>query len=266
MSSPSRLRVAPALHGRRSLHARRRGPDRVVWPGLAAEHSGGYHAAPSDDPDPEPDPDVDGAGLVPFGLPVLAEVPELAHVLDRLTVADDALLDAVVGLADLLADGRVETVTGVGVEHWLSIVARMTRMDRRLLLRTCRLLQRLPALDAAVRDRRVSFAQLRGLTIALRAAPRRLDHELDVMLAGLLDGLDRLERPDPDVLVRQVTDTLDELDADDLDAREQGATAGRYLQLQPRLDGTGGRISGELDAAGLALLDAATTPTAAQAA
>jgi hypothetical protein len=232
-----------------------------VWPGLAAEHVGGYHATPPDDRDVGSD--VEEA---PFGLPVLAELPELAAVLDRLTVADDALLDAVVGLADLLACDRVETTTGVGVEHWLSIVARMTRMDRRLLLRTCRLLGRLPSLDAAVRGHRVSFAQVRGLTIALRSAPRRLDDQVDAVLAGLLDGLDGFDRPDPDVLVRQVADALDELDADDLAAREQGATAGRYLQLQPRLDGTGGRVVGDLDAAGLALLDAATTPTAAQAA
>jgi hypothetical protein len=267
MSSSARLRVAPALHGRRSLDARRRGPDRIVWPGLAAEHGGAYHAVPPPDEVDGPHRRDEGRDAgVPFGLPVLAELPELAQVLERLAVADDALLDAVAGLADLLARGRVETVTGVGVEHWLSIVAGLTRMDRRLLVRACRLLGRFPALDAAVRAHRLSFAQLRGLTIALRAAPRRLDDQVDAVVGSLLDGLDRLERPDPDVLVRQVSDALDELDADDLAAREQGATAGRFLQLQPRLDGTGGRISGELDAAGLALLDAVTTPTAAQAA
>ncbi|HSK25215.1 MAG TPA: hypothetical protein VK906_18655, partial [Egicoccus sp.] len=77
MSSPVRPRVAPALHGRRTLRARRTGPDRIVWPGLAAEHGGAYHATA-----PEPD-----GGAVPFGLPVLAELPELAAVLQRLTVA-----------------------------------------------------------------------------------------------------------------------------------------------------------------------------------
>ncbi|HSK22336.1 MAG TPA: hypothetical protein VK906_04130, partial [Egicoccus sp.] len=125
----------------------------------------------------------------------MAELPELAAVLDRLTVADDALLDAVAGLAELLATDRVETVTGVGVEHWLTIVARTTRMDRRLLLRACRLLGRLPALDAAVRAHRVSFAQLRGLTIALRHAPRRLDDQIDGVLASLLASLQEFERP-----------------------------------------------------------------------
>jgi hypothetical protein len=57
----------------------------------------------------------------------------------------------------------------VGVEQWLGIVARQTRMDRRLLLRLCRLLDRFPTLKAAVAARQVSFAQLRGLGLALRS-------------------------------------------------------------------------------------------------
>jgi hypothetical protein len=66
--------------------------------------------------------------------------------------------------------------------------------------------------------------------------------------------------------VRQVTDAVDELDPDDLAERERDASAGRFFALQPRLDGTGGKVTGELDAAGLALVDAATAPTRAQAA
>jgi hypothetical protein len=211
--------------------------------GLAAERGGGYDAE-----------------RAPFGLPALAELPELAAVLEDLTAADDRLLAAVAGLADLLRSDAVETTTGVGVDHWLAAVATVTRMDRRLLVQACRLLQRLPALDTAVRRRRVSFAQLRGLTLALRSVATELDEALDRVLASLLDGLARLDRPDPDVLVRQVADAVDELAPDDLADREREAAAGRYLALQPRLDGTGGRFNGDLDASGLALLDAATTP------
>jgi hypothetical protein len=142
------------------------------------------------------------------------------------------------------------------------VVASQTRMDRRLLLRACRLLRRLPTLDAAVRDHRISFAQLRGLTIGLRSVGAEADGEIDRLVGSLLDGLARLERPDPDVLVRQVVDALDELAPEDLASRERAANGGRFLHLQPRLDGTGGRVVGEFDAAGMALLDAATTPSA----
>jgi hypothetical protein len=286
--------TAPAAQPRTVYRCGRRRAG--VRSGLAAEHGGGYGktddqlslasrteapAAPSlDEPRGAVDPGRGGPTPVaangtaaavgetaaPFGLPVLAEVPRLASVLGHLDVADRAQLAAVAELADLLAGDEVERVTGVGVDHWLAAVARLTRMDRRLLVRTCRLLHRLPTLDGAVRAGRVSFAQLRGLTLALRGVRRELDGQVDRLLGVLLDELERLERPDPDVLVRQVADAVDELDPDDLADRERDAAADRYFALQPRLDGTGGRVHGDLDAAGLALVDAATAPTARQAA
>ncbi|MFA9430174.1 hypothetical protein [Egicoccus sp. AB-alg2] len=207
---------------------------------LAGEHQGAYQASPAGPtPDVPSPPGSSSAAEAPFGLPVLAELPQLAGVLQRLKAADGALLDAVAGLADLLGDDAVERTTGVGIEHWLAAIGAQTRMDRRLLVRAGRLLRRLPSLHAAVRAHRISFAQLRGLTIGLRTARRELDHQLDQLLSALLD----------------------ELDPHDLAARERGAEAGRFLQLQPRLDATGSTLHAELDAAGLALIDAATTPT-----
>lgn len=257
------LRPSPVTRGHRLLRAGsggyRAGSGVGLGPGLsadlAAERHGDYDGrAPSGD---------NAAPPPPFGLPVLAELPALATVLDQLTVAGTALLDAVAGLADLLDSDAVEQTTGVGVEHWLAAVATQTRMDRRLLLRACRLLRRLPTLATAVRHHRISFAQLRGLTIGLRNARKELDTQLDELLAVVLDDLDRLDRPDPDVLVRHMVDALDELDADDLAARERQATTGRFLALQPRLDGTGGRLIAECDAAATALIDAATAPSPA---
>jgi hypothetical protein len=236
------------------------GPRRArVVAGVAAEFGGSYDAGAHarDDGRPAPVPS-------PSAAPVLAELPDLAAVLADLDVADRAQRSAVVRLADLLCDDEVERTTGVGPDHWLASVARLTRMDRRLLVRTCRLLHRLPTLAAAVEDGRVSFAQLRGLAIVLRTARRELDGEVDRLLRALLDGLGQLERPDPDVLVRQVADALDELDPEDLADRERDARVGRFLAIQPRLDGTGGAFTGELDAVGLALLDATTAPTSAQ--
>jgi hypothetical protein len=63
------------------------------------------------------------------------------------------------------------------------------------------------------------------------------------------------------VLVGQLADAVDELDPADLAARERDASAGRFLALQPTLDGTGGKVTAQLGAVGLALVDAATAPS-----
>jgi hypothetical protein len=228
--------------------------------GVAAELDGPYDGERPAEGGARPG-DAEGA---PFGLPVLAELPELAGVLADLEVADRAQRSAVLRLARLLEGEEVERTTGVGVDHWLAAVGRLTRMDRRVLVRTCRLLHRLPTLSAAVEDGRVSFAQLRGLGIVLRQLRRELDGPIDRLVGALLAGLDRFERPDPDALVRQVADGLDELDPGDLAERERDARASRFLALQPRLDGTGGDVAAGYDALGFALLDAVTDPTPAQ--
>jgi hypothetical protein len=190
---------------------------------------------------------------------VLAELPELASALAAFTTADDRMLDGILRLSRLLDSGEVEATTGVSVEQWIGIVARHTRMDRRLLLRLCRLLHRFPTLKAAVETRQVSYAQLRGLGLALRKAPASIDAELDGFLARLLP---EVAGADPDVVVDQVTRAIDELSPDTLDAHERGIN--RHLHLQPNLERTGGRFSGETDAVGLALLDEATAPTRRQ--
>jgi hypothetical protein len=108
----------------------------------------------------------------PFGLPVLAELPELAAVLERLDTAERAMLDAVVGLARLLATDEVATTSGVPVETWIASVTRHTRLDRRLLLRTARwLTTRLPTPATAATQRRVSWPQLHRLTLTLAELP-----------------------------------------------------------------------------------------------
>jgi hypothetical protein len=191
----------------------------------------------------------------PFGLAVLGEVPQLAQVLVAIDAAEQRMLQAVVGVAQLLADDEVAQATGVPVEHWLAIVCRQTRMDRRLLLRLARLLDRYPALRAGVAAGQVSFAQLRGVGIVLRQAPTVIDSELDVLLARLLDELQGAE---PDVLIDQLRQAIVELAPT---ATPQATdTPTNQLYLQPNLSRTGGRFGGELDTVGLAILDEATAP------
>lgn len=165
------------------------------------------------------------------------------------------MLDAVVLVAELLADDEVAHATGVPVEHWLAIVCRQTRMDRRLLLRLARLLDRFPALAVGVKGGRVSFAQLRGLGIVLRQAPSVIDVDLDDLLVRLLE---ELAGADPDVLIDQVRQAIVELVAPvTAEECDQGPN---HLWLQPNLNRTGGRFGGELDALGMAILDEATAP------
>jgi hypothetical protein len=196
-----------------------------------------------------------GRAEAPFGVEVLGELPPFAAALEALVSADARMLEGLLALAELLDTDEVAHTTGVSVEQWLGIVARQTRMDRRLLLRLCRLLHRYPALAEGVRTARVSFAQLRGLGLVLRDAPTAIDEALDELLACLLE---QLSGADPDVLVRQVRDAIVELspargvyDADPQVNR---------LWIQPNLARTGGRFGGDLNTLGLAILDDATAP------
>jgi hypothetical protein len=239
---------------------------RVGWCAVAAEPRSTYRTDPAPGA-PTAAATTSAASSVPalaepapFGLPVLAELPELASVLGELVAADRAALRAVAGLAGLLADDVVVTITGVSVEEWIGIVARHTRMDRRLLLRTARLLDRFPTLHTAVTDQQLSWPQLRSLTLALRDAPTVLDEAVDAFLARLLP---HLEGTDPDAVVEQVRRAVTEWTAE-LAPDVDNGPARNYLHLQPRLDATGGHISGDLDALGLAIMDDATAPTRGQ--
>jgi hypothetical protein len=157
-------------------------------PAIAAEPRAAYRpTTPAAVPAPTTSPEA--GAPAPFGLPVLAELPELAGVLEELVAADATAVRAVAGLARLLADEQVATVSGVSVEHWIGIVAHHTRMDRRLLLRTARLLHRFPTLKVAVEAQQLSWSQLRGLALALRDCPSVLDERVDAFLAQLLPHL-----------------------------------------------------------------------------
>jgi hypothetical protein len=237
----------------------RSGAHRSARPTVAAEPSGDYTAVPPAE-DPAAGVSDDGQErAAPFGLAVLAELPALAGMLEAVATAEQHMLQATVGLARLLADDAVAHTTGVPVEHWLAIVCRQTRLDRRLLLRLARLLDRFPALAAGVDTGRVSFAQLRGVGLVVRQAPPVLDEALDELLARLLE---QLQGCDPDVLVDQLRQALDELTPEH--AAAETDTPANSLWLQPNLAGTGGRFGGELDTLALAILDAATAPDRSQ--
>jgi hypothetical protein len=194
-------------------------------------------------------------------LPVLGELPELAAALTELEVADAAIRRAVVALGRLDADLAVEQATGVGLEHWLALACRHTRLERRTLLRTARWTVRLPALADGLTSGKVSWAQVRTLTLTLRELPAGHDAQANELLAAAIDGLP--DDADPDALDGQLRRAIFGW-RDALTPDHDLPPVSNRLAIQPRLDGTGGTFHGEADAVGLAILDDATAPTRAQ--
>ena len=187
---------------------------------------------------------------------VAASVPGLGAVLEALGRVDRAVAAAVDGLLELEDSRLVETVTQLPVEQWLSIVGRRTRADRRMLLTTVAVLRRLPSLRAAFCSAAtVSWAQVRTIVLEVHRLPRGLDGALD---EGIGAAIERCVGADPDVLVTEVGWVIAEVRRG-----EERASSGRtepveeFLALQPRLDGTGGRVWGEFGPVGFATLDAA---------
>lgn len=194
-------------------------------------------------------------GTSPFDLPVLAELPELATALQALVAADRALTVAVDQLVRLRSSGLVEAATGVGLDGWLGIVARRTGSDRRMLLTVADTLGRLPQLHRCFAAGELSWAQLRAVVLQVHQLTGIDEVALDTALAGAATEAVGL---DPDALAGMVRWIVADLSPDPTTDRDRPID--QRLVLQPRLDGTGGAVIGELGPVGFAALDTATRP------
>jgi hypothetical protein len=199
----------------------------------------------------------DAASGAPFGLPVLAELPELARVLDGLVSVDRQLAEVLDILVLLQEDGTVESTTGVPMDQWLSIVARRTRGDVRMLRAAVRACRRLPSLHRGFGEGRISWAQLRTLAIQTEKASTVDDLALD---AAVADAIFTCEDAHPDALAQMVGWAIESLRPPPDPAEEPKTEPEGFVALQPRLDGSGGRVFGELDALSFAILDSRTAP------
>lgn len=202
----------------------------------------------------EPSGTADGP---PFGLPVLEEVPALATVLTQLRAADQLLARALEGVLLLQEHADVVATTGVGLESWLTTIARRTRTDARMLLAAAEMLRRLPSLRAAFQTGHVSWAQVRSVALKARPLPTMLDDRVDAAVAAALDGAGGAE---PDALIRVIGWSLAAMHPERTNRTERQEADREFLALQPRLDGSGGRLWGELSATSWAVLDAALHP------
>jgi hypothetical protein len=208
------------------------------------------------EPHPQNPASADAAGA-PFGLPVLAEVPELAGVLELAADVERLHRRLIAGLIQLRSSGLAEAATGVALEQWLATVVGLTGSDRRMLLTTADRLARLPDLARTYAEGGLSWSQLRAIVCKTLKLPRELDDRLDSGLVGIVEATAGLE---PDELARQVGWLLDELRRELDTAPDDDAAREPWLLLQPRLDGTGGKVVGDLDAVGFAAVDTVTAP------
>jgi hypothetical protein len=215
-------------------------------------------------------PHADGAGCCcgrcghaggepPFGLPVLAEVPELAGLLDDLQ-AVDRLLVRVIDTLILAQDTSLsESATGLPLERWLAGLAGRTRSDRQMLATAAQACRRLPGVHGAFRAGRLSWAQLRAIALKVQRLPREHDGQIDDELVRTIELAGT--NPDPDSLLHVVSQVLAVHDrpVDDGD-RPDGAPEVDFLAMQPRLDGTGGTIYGDFGPQGFAAIDNRLAP------
>ena len=283
--------LPPRAHGHRRSRSRAGWPPRWTRPtpatGLAREHGGGYDVDSAPDegrgagdrtvtavgPEPAPHPVDDaawrylhelddprpGEGTPPFGLPVLAEIPGLATVLEQLREADRLIARALEGILLLQDHADVTAVTGVGLESWVTTIARRTRADARMLLSAAEMVRRLPTLRAGFQEGRLSWAQVRAVALKARPLPRSLDDRVDQAIADALEGAGGAE---PDAVTRVISWSLAALQPTSAERAERREQEREFLGMQPRLDGSGGRLWGEFGATSWAVIDAAlNTPT-----
>jgi hypothetical protein len=188
-------------------------------------------------------------------LPVLAEVPQLGSLLSSLVRADRLVVTALDTLMGLQDSALAEQATGVGLDQWLAAMARCTGSDARMLMTATKVLRRLPALRSWLEQGRVSWAQLRAIALMVAPLPAGLDDRLDDAIgrAVLFGAPDE----DPDHLVRVVRWAINEHHPQTQASDQRYADDNQFVSMQPRLDGSGGKLYGELGPQAWAIADVA---------
>ena len=246
-------------------------PHEALAPTIAPHPAQAHEAlVPPVPPHPAQDPvtEASACGVTepPFGLPVLAEVPELARLLEDLRQVDRMLARAIVTIQLLEDNAAAEITTGISLADWIGLIARRTATDTRMLTTAARVLRRVPTLAAAFTAGQVSWAQTRAVVLMIRPLPGHLDDRIDHAVAACLStaGIhgEPTDHSDPDDLTRRIDWELARVDDTPTRDAETDATNHEFLAMQPRLDGTGGRLHGELGPISWAIIDAAlNTPT-----
>jgi hypothetical protein len=186
-------------------------------------------------------------------LPLVDACEPLAELLDQLAVADRANARAVELLARLHVTGEAEAVTGVSVDLWL-LRAGLPATDRRMLTCATVQLDRLAAVADGFARGVLSWGQVRTLCLLAERLSAVDAGEFDLRLAP---SIDRYAGADPDGLLQIARQIVDRLQAVEVAGEADRAERDRFVSMQPRLDGNGGRFHGELDGLGFGLVAAA---------
>ncbi|HEX9767180.1 MAG TPA: DUF222 domain-containing protein [Nitriliruptorales bacterium] len=205
-----------------------------------------------------PEPSTRSPQTGPEGGPAASDLLSRAlRLVDHIDRKHAELVDVT---TDLLLTGEAEQRTGLPLDTFLSATGRMTGSDRRMLQVAAETLCQLPNTRRLFDTRTLSWSQVRAIICAAIKAKLagQAWEAADQMIAALAHDCAACE---PDELVRRFDRWLwQRLEAADVERDERAAARGRYLAIQPQLDGTAGRFWGQTDAVGLALLDGRTAP------
>lgn len=182
---------------------------------------------------------------------VLDAAPGLASALESLADADRQIAQAIDTLADL-DPSAVEDATGVGINQWMAIVARRTTSDVRMIMTAAKVCRRVPSLRAGFVAGRLSWAQVRAVALICHRLPSRLDDPIDAAVAAVVDDVTVDE---PNAVVWAVRQALASIEPRTV--TEPRPAPGEYLAMQPRSDGHGGQLFGDMGAQAWAVVDAA---------
>ena len=167
--------------------------------------------------------------------------------------ACDALVEADRLTAQALSIiGRtdVEASTGLPAEMLLSLGARRTGADARMLVNAAAALRWMPATSAAFARGDLSWGQVRAIVAAVRSVDAAGRARIDDLIRRVGQ---RLEHMDPDELLARVDDAVARERADLARAREDRRIERGFLAVQGRLDGSAS-FYGEADAESTATL------------
>jgi len=170
----------------------------------------------------------------------LTEVDDLAAVA---AAADRAVVRLVARLIERSAS--IAAGSGVTVDVWLGARSRLPAWERRDLLIAADMLPRMPALWAAWQDGLVCWVVVASVVRTVAREARSLHAAADELLGR---AAVELADADPEMLLSVLSDWVAQVRHDREARREARRIEDDVLRFQPRLDGTGGTLWGDLAA------------------